>query len=86
MDEEKVTRSQRQEKPAPPYTGESSASDVELRASQITIPSFEREAVEARENADENMIQDVQERYHDARMERAKKELQREREQKDEDK
>jgi hypothetical protein len=73
-----VTRSERQEEPAPPYTGEPSPDDVELRASQIVIASFEREATEARENADDNRIQEVQERYHDERMKRAKQELQRE--------
>jgi hypothetical protein len=54
-------------------------SELDARASNIVIASFEREATEARGSADPDLIQDIQDRYHDARMERAKRQMERER-------
>lgn len=52
--------------------------EVESRASTIVIASFEREAAEARNMADLDEIQAVQDRYHDARIQRAQRQIDRE--------
>lgn len=57
-------------------TGE--PTEQERMAATIVLPTYEREAAAARDAADLDEIQDVQDRYHDARMERAARRIKRE--------
>lgn len=54
--------------------------EIDAVASTIVIPSFERQAEEARAGADSAAIQDVQDEYNDARRKRAEKIIQRRKE------
>jgi hypothetical protein len=51
--------------------------EQEKIASTIVIASYELEAQQARDAADLDEIQDVQDRYHEARMERAQRRINR---------
>jgi hypothetical protein len=53
-------------------------SQVEVIASSVVIPDFERRAHEARQSADPDAIQEVQEEYHEARLSRARRRIKRE--------
>lgn len=51
--------------------------EVEALAATITIPEMERRATDARSRADADEIQDIQDEYHDQRMSRARRILDR---------
>lgn len=51
--------------------GNSEPTERDTVASTVVIASFEREATEARDAADPDLIADCQERYHEARLKRA---------------
>jgi hypothetical protein len=54
--------------------------EVEALAATITIQEMERRATDARARGDSDEIQDVQDEYHDQRMSRARRILERKRE------